>query len=119
MSTQTPSPEQRRSSPEADLCICSDEWPYFEPFLNLPPRTLKEYFSIITEPLSLKGLQKLVKGIHGRHHSTGVSDFKGWAAFEEKSSLLWTNAHYFNEEGSEIYNLATELKVRVPGWHGG
>jgi hypothetical protein len=77
----------------------------------LPPRTLKEYFSVIEDPLSLKGLQKLIKGIHGRHEATGVSDFKGWAAFEEKSSLLWTNAHFFNEEGSEIYELATELKV--------
>jgi len=41
-----------------------------------------------------------------------VSDFKSWAAFEEKASLLWSNAHYYNEEGSLIYNLATELKVR-------
>jgi len=79
--------------------------------MNLPPRSLKEYFSIIQNPLSLKGLQKLVRGIHGRNPATGVSEFKGWAAFEEKASLLWENAHYFNEEGSEIYNLATELKV--------
>ena len=84
----------------------------FESFLNLPSRSLKEYFNIITDPLSLRALQKLVKGIHGRQPPTGVSDFKGWAAFEEKASLLWNNAHYFNEEGSPIYNLATELKVR-------
>lgn len=83
----------------------------FEPFLNLPPRSLKEYFSIIAQPLSLKALQKLVKGIHGRQSATGISDFKTWAAFEEKASLLWNNAHYFNEEGSPIYNLATELEV--------
>ena len=86
-------------------------WAKFEAFMNLPPRSLKEYFSIIQNPLSLKGLQKLVRGIHGRNPATGVSEFKGWAAFEEKASLLWENAHYFNEEGSEIYNLATELKV--------
>lgn len=85
----------------------------FEAFLNLPPRSLKEYFSVITKPLSLKALQKLVKGIHGRQAATGASDFKTWAAFEEKASLLWTNAHYFNEEGSPIYNLATELQVRL------
>ncbi|KAB5584886.1 hypothetical protein GE09DRAFT_6420 [Coniochaeta sp. 2T2.1] len=86
------------------------EWAKFEAFLNLPPRSLKEYFSIIQNPLSLKGLQKLVKGIHGRAPPTGVSEFKGWAAFEERASLLWDNAHYFNEEGSEIYNQATEMK---------
>lgn len=79
--------------------------------MNLPSRSLKEYFSVITNPLSLKGLQKLIKGIHGRNPPTGVSEFKGWAALEERAALLWDNAHYFNEEGSDIYNLATELKV--------
>ena len=73
---------------------------------------MKDYFNFITNPLSLKGLQKLVRGIHGRAPPTGVSEFKGWAAFEERASLLWVNAHLYNEEGSEIYNLATELKVR-------
>lgn len=85
--------------------------PYFLDFINLPARTYKDYFAVITYPLSLKGLQKLVKGIHGRQPATGVSDFKSWAAFEEKASLLWTNAHFYNEEGSVIYAMATELKV--------
>jgi hypothetical protein len=70
---------------------------------------------VIQEPLSLKGLQKLVKGIHGRQPATGTSDFKGWAAFEDKASLLWTNAHYYNEEGSAVHEQATELKVRRAG----
>lgn len=83
----------------------------YDAFLNLPPRSLKEYFSVITDPLSLRGLQKLVKGIHGRQPPTGVSDFQSWAAFEEKACLLWNNAHYFNEEGSPIYELATQLQV--------
>jgi len=86
--------------------------PYFFDFINLPARTYKEYFAVITSPLSLKGLQKQVKGIRGRAPATGLSDFKGWAAFEERASLLWENAHYYNEEGSSIYQLATELKVR-------
>lgn len=98
----------------ADRSCCREPtWAKFEAFLNLPPRSLKEYFSIIQNPLSLKGLQKLVKGIHGRAPPTGVSEFKGWAAFEERASLLWENAHYFNEEGSEIYNQATEMKVSL------
>ncbi|KAL2023637.1 hypothetical protein VTK56DRAFT_1794 [Thermocarpiscus australiensis] len=86
------------------------EYPYFLDFINLPSRSYRDYFSVITNPLSLKGLQKLVKGIRGRQPATGVSEFKNWAAFEEKASLLWTNAHFYNEEGSEIYQLATELK---------
>jgi len=86
--------------------------PYFLDFINLPARTNKEYFAVITSPLSLKGLQKQIKGVHGRQAATGISDFKGWAAFEERASLLWENAHYYNEEGSSIYEMATELKVR-------
>ncbi len=85
--------------------------PYFLDFINLPPRTYKDYFAVITSPLSLKGLQKLVKGIHGRQPATGISDFKNWAVFEDKASLLWTNAHFYNEEGSDIHSLATDLKV--------
>ncbi|KAK0667707.1 hypothetical protein QBC41DRAFT_323289 [Cercophora samala] len=87
-----------------------DGGPYFLDFINLPPRSFKDYFAVITSPLSLKGLQKLVKGIHGRQAATGISDFKSWTAFEEKASLLWTNAHFYNEDGSEIHTLATELK---------
>lgn len=84
---------------------------YFEPFLNLPPRSLKDYYQVIKEPLSLRKLQKLVKGIHGRGEKSGVSDYKTWAAFEEASSLLWQNAYYYNEDGSEIANMAKELEV--------
>lgn len=84
---------------------------YFEPFVNLPPRALKDYYRIVTDPLSLKKLQKIVMGVQGRGELTGVSEFKTWAAFEEKSKLLWTNAYFYNEEGSEIYSLAQELEV--------
>jgi hypothetical protein len=55
----------------------------------------------------------MVKGAQNRGEATGISEFKTWNAFEEKSKLLWTNAFYYNEEGSEIYALAQELKV---GW---
>lgn len=69
---------------------------------------------MISDPLSLKKLQKMVKGILHRGDSGGVSDFKTWAAFEEKSQLLWENAYYYNEENSEIYELAQELEVSQP-----
>lgn len=66
---------------------------------------------MITDPMSLKKLQKAVKGKHGRNDATGISEFKSWTAFEEKSKLLWTNAYYYNEEGSDIYVLAQDLEV--------
>ncbi|KAM0222756.1 hypothetical protein ACHAPA_001284 [Fusarium lateritium] len=86
------------------------EGSYFEAFINLPPRSLKEYFKVISEPVSIRKLQKMVKGMHARGETTGSSDFKSWASFEEKAKLLWTNAYFFNEEGSEIYSVAQELE---------
>ncbi|OHE93497.1 hypothetical protein CORC01_11183 [Colletotrichum orchidophilum] len=83
---------------------------YFEPFVNLPPRVLKDYYRIVKEPMSLRKLQKITKGVRGRNEATGSSDLKSWAAFEETASLLWKNAFFYNEEGSEIYELAQELQ---------
>ena len=93
--------------------ICdSDEYATFEPFVNLPPRTLKDYYQVITHPVSLKGLQKRVRGNHGRGGSTGVSDFKNWRALEEETEKIWHNAWHYNEDGSDIAVLAQELEVR-------
>ncbi|KEY68458.1 hypothetical protein S7711_01232 [Stachybotrys chartarum IBT 7711] len=83
---------------------------YYEPFINLPPRALKDYYRIVTEPLALRKLQKMVHGIQGRNDVSGVSEFKTWAAFEDKAKLLWTNAYFYNEEDSDIYALAKELE---------
>lgn len=89
----------------------SEDEAYFEPFINLPPRALKDYYRVVKDPMSLRKLQKATKGVHGRNEATGISDLKSWAAFEEAASLLWDNAKYYNEEGSEIYELARELQV--------
>lgn len=91
-----------------------ETYAYFEPFFNLPPRTLKDYFQVIKDPLSIKKLQKLVKGIRSRTDRSGVTEYKSWAAFEEKASLLWENAYYYNEDGSPIANMAKELEVSSP-----
>ncbi|KAI0517154.1 Bromodomain-containing protein [Xylaria bambusicola] len=87
-----------------------DDYPYFEPFIYLPPRTLRDYYEVIAEPLSLKALQKQVRGQHGRLEATWVSDFKSWAAFEDQASLIWKNAYHYNEDGSEIFAMAQELE---------
>jgi hypothetical protein len=67
---------------------------------------------MVSDPLSLRKLQKIVKGVQGRGNPTNVSEFKSWAQFEEKAKLLWANAYFYNEEGSDIYVLAQELEVR-------
>lgn len=66
---------------------------------------------MIPNPHCLKDLQKRVKGTFGGKNATGVSDFKSWAALEEDASLIWKNAYHYNEDGSEIFNLARDLEV--------
>jgi hypothetical protein len=78
--------------PQTTNTLRRDDFAGFEPFIELPDRSLKDYYAVIREPLSLVGLQKKVKGIRGRVAPTGVSDFKNWAAFEEEASLIWRNA---------------------------
>ncbi|KAK8016331.1 Bromodomain-containing protein [Apiospora rasikravindrae] len=86
------------------------DYNYFEAFIYLPARSLKDYYEIIAEPMSLKALHKQVRGQHGRTQATGVSDFKSWAAFEDQASLIWKNAYHYNEDGSEIFVMAQELE---------
>lgn len=83
----------------------------FTPFNNLPPRTLTDYYQIIRYPQSLKGIQKRVRGIHGRNPATGITDFQSWDAFEQEMRYIWRNAREYNEDGSEIFELAGELEV--------
>lgn len=40
-----------------------------------------------------------------------MTEFKSWAAFEDKAKLLWENAYYYNEDGSVIANIAKDLEV--------
>jgi hypothetical protein len=83
----------------------------FEPFKDLPPKSLKDYYQIIPNPTSIRQIQLLVRGKQPRGPSTGISPFKSWKSFEDDVSLIWKNAWHYNEDGSEISLLATELKV--------
>ena len=82
----------------------------FEEFYDLPPRSLKDYYKAVRNPISLTGLQKRVKGV-GKKAELGVSEFKSWTAFEEEASNLWKNAYFYNEDGSEIFVRAQALEV--------
>jgi hypothetical protein len=84
----------------------------FTPFVNLPSRKLEDYYKLIKHPVSIKSVQKRTRGQHGRASPTGVSDFKTWDAFEEELSYVWKNAREYNEDGSEMYELANEFEVR-------
>ncbi|MCJ1387426.1 hypothetical protein MMC18_000269 [Xylographa bjoerkii] len=81
------------------------------PFLNLPSRELRDYYSVIKFPQCLKRVQKQVRGIQGREKPSGVSLFKSWQAFEEEMSKIWNNARLYNEDGSNISELAGQLEA--------
>ena len=84
----------------------------FLPFQNLPSRSLKDYYQLIKDPMSLAAIQKKVRGVIGREAPTGHTLCKSWDAFEDAFSLIWKNARIYNEDGSDIYNLSLELEVR-------
>ncbi|CAO2656912.1 Nn.00g057150.m01.CDS01 [Neocucurbitaria sp. VM-36] len=82
----------------------------FVPFQNLPSRSLKDYYQLIKDPMSLSAVHKKVRGVVGREAPTGNTLLKSWDAFENAMSLIWTNARIYNEDGSDIYNLSLELE---------
>ncbi|KAH7027433.1 Bromodomain-containing protein [Microdochium trichocladiopsis] len=86
------------------------DYQLFEVFMFLPARSLKDYYEVIAEPMSVKKFQKQVRGLHGRGDPTWVSDFKTWTAFEDQASLIWKNAYHYNEDGSDIFTLAQEFE---------
>ncbi|KAI9714229.1 MAG: hypothetical protein M1812_006450 [Candelaria pacifica] len=81
------------------------------PFHKLPPQQLRDYYSLIKRPVSLNSIHKKIQGFHGREKPTvSKSLFQSWASFEEEISFIWLNAKDYNEDGSEIYELAGELE---------
>ncbi|KAL9126219.1 MAG: hypothetical protein Q9217_004699 [Psora testacea] len=80
-------------------------------FIHLPSRTLQDYYRLIKHPVSLKGLQKLVRGIKGHAPPAGTTLLKSWHAFEQEASYIWNNARDYNEDTSTIVELANELKA--------
>ena len=80
-------------------------------FIHLPSRTLVDYYRLIRHPVSLKALQKLIRGIKGHAPPTGTTLLKSWNAFEQEASYIWNNAREYNEDSSEIVRLARYLQV--------
>ncbi|KAF2753209.1 hypothetical protein EJ05DRAFT_223285 [Pseudovirgaria hyperparasitica] len=83
----------------------------FEPFVTKPPRTLGDYYSIIKYPVALNGIKKKCEGKFHRGKATDVTEFPTWEAFEEEVSYIWKNAKTYNEDGSDIFNLALEFET--------
>lgn len=96
------------------LTCCPSDQLISASFLNLPSRSLTDYYRLIKHPVCLKSVQKAVRGIKGRETPTGATFLKSWQAFEEEVSYIWRNAREYNEDESEISSLAGELKAYHP-----
>lgn len=87
-----------------------DDVEIFQPFVNLPPRSLTDYYQVIKKPVSLTAVRKRTRGQHGREAPTMQTDFKTWDAFQDEVSYIWSNAQEYNEDGSDMYTLASEFE---------
>lgn len=82
------------------------------PFIGKPDRNLyRDYYEIIQHPVSLRSIQKKVRGTDSRKNSSKTTAYPTWQSFEEEVSYIWRNAREYNEDGSEISNLAGILEV--------
>lgn len=85
----------------------------YEPFKFLPSRSLVDYYQIIKNPVSLNAVQKKVRGISTRGPATGISEYKSWDEMLHDMTFIWENAWTYNEDGSDISQLAHDLKVNT------
>ncbi|KAH8679818.1 Bromodomain-containing protein-like protein [Tricladium varicosporioides] len=83
-----------------------DDYTTFEVFVELPPKSIKDYYKIIQHPTSLQTVQHKVK------NGSAGSEFKSWGQLEAEMSNIWRNAWTYNEDGSAISLLAQDLKTQ-------
>lgn len=90
------------------------------PFMGKPDRNAyRDYYEIIQHPVSLRSIQKKVRGTDTRKKGTKMTAFPTWQEFEEEVSYIWRNAREYNEDGSEISELAGVLEASRFWYHCG
>ncbi|CAG8901899.1 unnamed protein product [Penicillium egyptiacum] len=84
------------------------------PFIGKPDRNLyRDYYEIIQHPVSLRSIQKRVRGTDSRKNSSRTTAYPTWQSFEEEVSYVWRNAREYNEDDSDISILAGVLEVSL------
>lgn len=84
------------------------------PFIGKPDRNLyKDYYEIIQHPVSLRSIQKRVRGTDSRKNSSKTTAYPTWKSFEEEVSCIWRNAREYNEDDSDISVLAGILEASL------
>ncbi|CAG7936089.1 unnamed protein product [Penicillium olsonii] len=81
------------------------------PFIGKPDRALyRDYYELIQHPVSLRSIQKKVRGTDSRKNTSKTTAYPTWQSFEEEVSFIWRNAREYNEDDSEISALAGILE---------
>ncbi|KAJ5491559.1 hypothetical protein N7539_003126 [Penicillium diatomitis] len=81
------------------------------PFIGKPDRNLyRDYYEVIHHPTSLRTIQKQVRGTDSRKNPSRTTAFPTWKLFEDEVAYIWRNAREYNEDGSDISNLAGILE---------
>ena len=94
------------------LIYCSGQEVAY-PFIGKPDRALyRDYYELIQHPVSLRSIQKKVRGTDSRKNTSKTTAYPTWQSFEEEVSFIWRNAREYNEDDSEISALAGILEVR-------
>lgn len=71
-------------------------------FFEKPPRRdIPDYYKVIKRPTAIVDVKKAVE----------KGKIQDWETFATEVGLIWTNAKDYNEDGSEIYEMANELEV--------
>ncbi|EKV04973.1 hypothetical protein PDIG_82030 [Penicillium digitatum PHI26] len=84
------------------------------PFIGKPDRNLyRDYYEIIQHPVSLRSIQKRVRGTDSRKNLSKTTAYPTWQSFEEEVSYVWRNAREYNEDDSDISILAGVLEVSL------
>jgi hypothetical protein len=84
------------------------------PFIGKPDRNIyRDYYEIIQHPVSLRSIQKRVRGTDSRKNSSRTTAYPTWQSFEEEVSYVWRNAREYNEDDSDISILAGALEVSL------
>ena len=69
-------------------------------FEEKPPKNIPGYYKVIKEPTSISDVRSALD----------EGQFTGWDDFASAVRLIWSNAKTFNEDASDIYEMADALE---------
>jgi hypothetical protein len=75
-----------------------NSWPFLEP-VNPTRLGIPDYFDVIKEPMDLSTVEKNLKNYQ----------YSTMNQFHVDINRIWFNSYHYNQKGSDIYKLTTEM----------